>query len=83
MSECNGKEHDLIDIFVNNYHYGQCEKDVIRWCQYCGAIVIDTVVDGRTRPGAVMPMQFPKILNRKQKNCVSDDGVSDDGGEWL
>ena len=35
---------------------------VVRWCEICGAIVVDTDYDGRTNPGAVMSMQFPKLL---------------------
>ena len=35
---------------------------VVRWCRTCGAIVVDTDFDGRTNPGAILPMRFPAIL---------------------
>lgn len=34
------------------------EEVVVRWCRRCGAVVIDIDSDGRTKPGAIMPMQF-------------------------
>jgi valyl-tRNA synthetase len=40
---------------------------VVRWCYKCGAVVIDTDVDGRTKPGDIAAMRFPKNYdNRKQ-----------------
>jgi hypothetical protein len=34
---------------------------VVRWCSDCGAIVRDMDIDGRTQPGAEMPMKFPRV----------------------
>lgn len=36
----------------------------VRWCQDCGAIVIDTDVDGRTMPGDVWAMTIPTLARR-------------------
>lgn len=34
---------------------------VIRWCPECGAVVIDTDVDGRVYPGNFMNMQLSNL----------------------
>ena len=65
MPECNGKMHDFKEIYSGRASYEHV--DVVRWCQGCGAIVIDIDFDNRTNPGAVMPMRFPKVLNEKAK----------------
>lgn len=39
---------------------------VVRWCSNCGAVVIDEDYDGRTKPGGVMKMKFPKGTVFKQ-----------------
>lgn len=36
----------------------------VRWCQDCGAVAIDTDVDGRTIPGDVWAMTFPALARR-------------------
>lgn len=65
MSSCTGGKHSLIEIFRNANYDAPDAKTVVRWCQVCGSIVIDVDVDGRTHPGRVMPMRFPKT-NRTQ-----------------
>ena len=57
---CDGKNHDLIEIYWTYVGYGAYE--VVRWCGDCGAVVIDTDVDGRILAGHVRNMRFPKIL---------------------
>jgi len=57
---CKQKGHDLIVISSRG---NEMEERVVRWCQYCGAIVIDLDSDGRVYPGRIMPMRFPAILN--------------------
>lgn len=47
------------------------EQDVVRWCTDCGAVVIDIDFDGRTYPGRVKEMQFPKIIKLYQKNKMA------------
>jgi hypothetical protein len=46
---------------LREFDYNDCESAVVRWCPTCGAVVIDTDYDGRTKPGDVMPMRFPKL----------------------
>ena len=41
--------------------------DVVRWCNRCGAVVIDIDYDNRTSPGAVMKMRFPENNRDKSK----------------
>jgi hypothetical protein len=66
MKACKGGEHTLKTILsVGN----DMSQKVVRWCAYCGAIVVDMDYDGRTNPGAVLPMQFPAIL--KENNDES------------
>jgi hypothetical protein len=38
--------------------------EVARWCQDCGAIVIDVDIDGQTKPGDAMTMTFPTLARR-------------------
>lgn len=59
------EKHNLIPIYWT-YERGGGEQDVIRWCEICGAIVIDTDVDNRCYPGAVMKMKFPKSAYETQ-----------------
>lgn len=55
---CKGQlNHELIVIYNRSFGY---ESEVVRWCQICGGVVVDTDVDGRTKPGDVMEMIFPK-----------------------
>lgn len=42
----------------HEFDYNDRESAVVRWCPTCGAVVIDTDYDGRTKPGDVMPMRF-------------------------
>lgn len=55
---CTRGNHDLIEIYRAGALYD--EEDVVRWCKVCGAIVVDTDFDGRTKSGGIMPMRFPK-----------------------
>lgn len=52
--------HDLVVILANG---PEQERTVVRWCQHCGAIVVDVDVDGRTAPGMAMKMRFPTAPN--------------------
>jgi len=67
MSVCKIKERegrcDLRTVIVIE---GGMSDDVVRWCAYCGAVVVDTDVDGRVHPGKVRPMVFPEIAKKKQ-----------------
>ena len=59
---CDGHHHNLKVIYCNGYDHDVV--DVVRWCEDCGAVVVDGDYDGRTRPGAVMKMRFPKTATR-------------------
>ena len=48
----------LIEIVKNNL---AISEEVVRWCSYCGAIVVDEDYDGRTNAGQIRPIQFPKL----------------------
>lgn len=56
----------------NNQHIGELtiiaifdvtevSSRVVRWCNECGAVVVDTDVDNRTKPGEMM---FPNHLRK-------------------
>jgi hypothetical protein len=70
---CDGRKHNLIDILFEPGDLPGLES-VVRWCSDCGAIVIDSDIDGRTWPGKVMKMRFPKITIEKYENL--EDGES-------
>lgn len=46
-----GPEHDFV---------------VVRWCSFCGGVVIDKEYDGRISPGVIMKMKFPECHNQKR-----------------
>jgi hypothetical protein len=52
-------DHPLIVIYARGT---EMDETVVRWCPTCGAVVIDTDFDGRTNPGAIMKMKFPKLV---------------------
>lgn len=41
------------------------EEKRVMWCSYCGAVVVDLEVDGRTYPGYFKPVHFPEIAKPK------------------
>lgn len=61
MKECNGSEHRLIVIWRET---GAASDAVVRWCQDCGAVVVDEDYDGRTHAGRYMAMRFPNRVAR-------------------
>lgn len=56
--------NSLLDVFESSQGYGSTA--VVRWCSKCGAIVIDVDYDGRTNPGAIMPMRFPDSIHTRK-----------------
>ncbi len=34
---------------------------VVRWCIFCGGVVVDEEYDGRVQPGKIVEMQFPEV----------------------
>lgn len=71
MNVCKEGKHDLIEIYSRGDRMSEL---VVRWCQNCGAIVIDKDFDGRTHPGRIMKMRLPKltenIINKTDKNEI-------------
>lgn len=62
MTTCRG-DHDLRTILAMG---PEMAETVIRWCDRCGAITGDIDADGRTAPGAVIPMRLPATEREKQ-----------------
>jgi len=61
---CDFSKHNLKVIYFDNF--GDHAK-VVRWCIDCGAVVVDTEVDGRVNPGGGMKMKFPKYRSKDDK----------------
>lgn len=59
--------HDLREVGRQPYSLAPDAFTVVRWCAKCGAVVIDTDLDGRTMPGDILPMQFPRIATKKRE----------------
>lgn len=57
LTKCKKGQHNLIIITKN--HIGYDEFEVVRWCNHCGAIVVDSDYDGRTKPGKFKKLQTP------------------------
>lgn len=66
LSECQNGDHDLIVI-------SSCDDEVVRWCSYCGSIVVDIEYDGRVTPGGVMKMQSPIFIKEFANANLSED----------
>jgi hypothetical protein len=62
LEQCRKGNHGLRVIFRQ---YSHDDYPVVRWCTTCGAIVVDTDLDGRTYPGQVMSMRIPEITRAK------------------
>ena len=50
--------HSFVRIITKG---NDMEAQVVRWCDQCGAVVIDTDYDYRTNPGAIMTLRYPKL----------------------
>lgn len=68
--DCLQGNHKLESITELSHWDGS--TNVVRWCSVCGAIVIDTDVDGRVYPGQVRPMRFPQTLIEKHKEVKEE-----------
>ena len=59
--KCSNGKHSLETIFTTE-SWSPAMYPVVRWCGYCGAIVVDGDVDCRImEPGGYMKMQFPQV----------------------
>ena len=61
---CNVGKHDLIEI-AELPHSWDGSSQLVKWCQICGAVVVDLEIDGRVTPGHYMKMKFPKQIYQK------------------
>jgi hypothetical protein len=61
---CDGHNHNL-EVIYKAEPLAWPVAHVVRWCRDCGAVVVDAEGDGRTYPGNVMEMKFPKKCCRK------------------
>jgi len=66
MKACRDGNHTLIEISRTSGGYN--EEQIVRWCKFCGAIVVDSEIDNRTFPGNVMEMQFTELMNQLVKH---------------
>lgn len=57
MKPCRNGQHSLTNVYEN-------KTLTVRWCQYCGAVVVDKDYDGRTSPSYFMKMRFPELMKR-------------------
>lgn len=67
---CQNGNHSLEVIY--EFDASHDSQHVVRWCNYCGAVVVDIDYDNRTNPGAIQKMKFPQLLkeivNSKNSN---------------
>ena len=56
---CRNGNHSLTVILED---VGAASSKVVRWCSYCGAVVVDEDYDGRTIPGRFAKMRFPAFV---------------------
>ncbi len=62
---CKGGKHSLEVMIAFGSEY---DLTVVRWCRFCGGVVIDKEYDRRIHPGAVMRMKFPECHNQKRSS---------------
>lgn len=61
--KCKKGKHTLI-LLLDQSDDSPKMYPAVRWCECCGAVVIDGDVDNRMmRPGAYMEMRFPQVIN--------------------
>lgn len=63
--KCNIRKHDLQTIYVSRHRWDE-SYEVVKWCEICGAVVIDVEYDNRVQPGEVMKMRFPSQVYPKK-----------------
>ena len=56
---CDKGLHDYVKIYEDEKLYDQ--TNVVRWCQQCGAVVVDVICDNRTIPGRIKKLALPNI----------------------
>lgn len=64
LNNCKSGNHNLINILSHNT---SLDTRVVRWCQTCGAIVVDGELDGRVAPGKYRKLQCPALAVQASK----------------
>jgi hypothetical protein len=61
MNKCNEGHHDLIEVYRANNTLMPNAEDVVRWCRFCGGVVVDIELDGQLvgGPGNFLKMMGP------------------------
>lgn len=65
--------HSLINIYSTPYLSVEDGYQIVRWCENCGAVVVDVYSDGRTYPGELMTMKFPLLAKREAARADRDE----------
>lgn len=65
MKPCRNGQHSFIVITKHGCVYQT--EEVVRWCEYCGSIVVDLDSDGRTMAGYYRSIQNPQIMKDLQR----------------
>jgi valyl-tRNA synthetase len=60
--KCQDGQHDFVEITRHDW-LNETEQ-VVRWCKYCGSIVVDLDIDNRTYPGYYMKIRNPEVIKR-------------------
>ncbi len=64
MIPCRSGKHALIEIDRSSSVGPEDAQAVVRWCEFCGAVVVDLEFDGRTIPGGIRKMVFPAVTKQ-------------------
>lgn len=59
----NGTVHrrDFMQEVYNVEHNSMGEAASVKWCQHCGAVVVDREFDGRLTNISLVKMQWPEV----------------------
>tara|TARA_R110000824_G_scaffold12226_6_gene53534 strand:- start:3676 stop:3879 length:204 start_codon:yes stop_codon:yes gene_type:complete len=60
MKPCRDGKHTFREISRQQLLFD--EFAVVRWCKFCGSIVIDSELDGRVYPGKYLKIQNPELM---------------------
>ena len=65
IEDCKKGNHDLKEMYRAENLYG--EEIVVRWCETCGAIVIDGERDNKLYAGKYMKLVASKLAKQIEK----------------
>lgn len=71
--KCSNGSHSLTVI---HHDHGLCSDAVVRWCEYCGAVVVDhETILGEVTPGGIRSMRFPQFVREHTYNQPEGDNA--------